>query len=411
MLASASAFLQCCHDWQVSVLDLPTAYWHELAIDLHQENLTLPPALRLVIIGGEKALWDPYLAWQKQVDQRVQLLNTYGPTESTIVATSCDLSEGDGVDTALHEVLIGRPVNNAQAYILDRALQPVPIGVAGELHIGGAGLARGYLRDPRLTAERFIPDPFGPEPGARLYKTGDLARYRPNGSIQFLGRVDHQVKVRGFRVEPGEIEAALNQHPRIREALVVAQDNAESQKRLVAYLVPDPGAAPTTTELRHFLQPNLPEYMVPSAFVMLDALPLTPSGKVDHDALPAPDGSRPDMEQAFVAPRTAVEEVLAGIWAEVLGIERVGVHDNFFELGGHSLLATRVIARARNVLQVQVPLVKVFQAPTVAALAEAVISLEAKAGQTEKIAQVVKRIKAMPAEEVHRMLQERESVG
>ncbi len=208
------------------------------------------------------------------------------------------------------------------------------------MHIGGAGVARGYLNRPELTAEKFIPDPFSAEPGARMYKTGDLARYRPDGNIEFLGRADHQVKIRGFRIELGEIEAALGQHPAVREAVVLAREDAPGEKRLVAYVVAGARAA-DDDDLRRFLKEKLPEYMVPAVFVLLDALPLMPNGKIDRRALPAPDRSRPELDKAFVAPRTPTEELLAEIWAQLLDIERVGVHDNFFDLGGHSLLATQ----------------------------------------------------------------------
>jgi amino acid adenylation domain-containing protein len=292
------------------------------------------------------------------------LWNLYGPTETTIWST---LSR---IDSAPGPVPIGRPIANTQIYILDRHLHPVPIGVAGELYIGGAGMARGYLNRPALTAEKFIPHPFSDEPGARLYKTGDLARYRPDGSIEYLGRLDQQVKVRGFRIELGEIEIALSHHPAVQQAVVLAREDTPSDKWLVAYIVPCQ-PVPTVSELHNFLKTKLPEYMVPSAFVLLDALPLTPNGKVDHRALPMPDQTRSALEEAFVAPRTPVEEIVTGIWAEILGLERVGIHDNFFALGGHSLRATQVISRLRNLFQVEVSLRRLFDRPTIAELAAA----------------------------------------
>jgi amino acid adenylation domain-containing protein len=321
------------------------------------------PKLRFWVSSGE--------ALPKELDQRfgaampqATLYNLYGTSEvwdATWYVPEPEHPPG-------MEVPIGSPIANMQTYILDANLEPLPIGVPGELHISGVGVARGYLNRPGMTAERFIPDPFRNDRGARLYKTGDLARYLPDGNIEFLGRLDHQVKIRGFRIELGEIETVLVQHPALRVAVVLAREDLPGDKRLVAYVVPE-GEPTTTTELRHFLQQRLPEYMLPAAFVMLDALPLTASRKVDRRALPAPDWARPELEQAFVAPRTPVEEALAGIWSQILGVERVGIHDDFFELGGHSLLATRVMARVRDDFRMALSLRSLFEAPTVAGLA------------------------------------------
>ena len=261
---------------------------------------------------------------------------------------------------------IGRPIANARVYLLDRHLEPVPAGVPGELWLAGRGLARGYLGAPELTAERFLPDPFG-GPGERLYRTGDLARHRPDGDLDFLGRADQQVKIRGFRVEPGEVEAVLASHPAVEAAAVVAREASPGDSRLVAYVVARQGdPEPLLPELRRFLAERLPGYMVPAALVPLAALPLTANGKVDRQALPAPGWT---AAVDFVAPRTPLEDLLAGIWAELLGVSRVGVDDNFFALGGHSLLATRLAARVRAALGVELPLARLFAAPTVAGLA------------------------------------------
>lgn len=268
-------------------------------------------------------------------------------------------------------VPIGRPIANTTRYILDRHLQPVPAGVAGELYIGGAGVARGYLNQAEQTAARFIPDPFSPEAGGRLYKTGDLARYLIDGNVEFLGRVDHQVKVRGYRIELGEIESVLLQHPEVSETVVVALRDVADEPRLVAYVVPHQKHEFTTDELRRFLLEKLPEYMTPAAFVLLKSLPLTRNGKIDRQALPAPEESA-ESEKAFVAPSTPTEEALAGIWREVLGVKRVGVHDNFFRLGGHSLLLTRVISRVRAAFDVELPLRSLFEEPTIAGLAQTI---------------------------------------
>jgi amino acid adenylation domain-containing protein/non-ribosomal peptide synthase protein (TIGR01720 family) len=294
-----------------------------------------------------------------------ELHNLYGPTEAAVDVTNWACERGG----ARQFVPIGRPIANIRIYLLDGRMNPAPAGAAGELHIGGVGLARGYLNRPALTAERFVPDPFASEPGARLYKTGDLARYLPDGSIKYLGRVDHQVKIRGFRIELGEIESALGRHPELQETVVVTvREDAPGDRRLVAYASPSGATAPGVRELRAYLKDCLPEYMIPSAFVMLDALPLSPNGKVDRKALPAPEQSREALAEEFVAPREGAEEVLARIWSEVLGVERVGVHDNLFELGGDSILSLQVTARARQA-GLQLTPRQVFEHPTVAELA------------------------------------------
>ncbi|MDY7076204.1 MAG: amino acid adenylation domain-containing protein, partial [Chloroflexota bacterium] len=331
------------------------------------------PALQKVMSVGEACSPDIVARWTPGR----QFYNGYGPTETTIGAT---WSLIEGASDGVTNIPIGQPFANVQVYLLDAHLQPVPVGVPGELHIGGVGVGRGYLNRPGLTAERFIPDPFPPPSvpplpgggGARLYKTGDLARYLPDGNIEFLGRIDHQVKVRGFRIELGEIETVLSKHPAVQQATVLAREDEPGEKQLVAYVVPEDETRPDVGELRAFLKESLPAYMVPPAFVVLEAMPLTPNGKVDRRALPAPDGTRPDLDETFVAPRTPEEEILAGIWSQVLGVERVGVYDDFFDLGGHSLLATRLASRVREAFQVELPLRDLFETPTVAQLAEIV---------------------------------------
>nr|QEO74372.1 condensation domain-containing protein [uncultured bacterium] len=294
----------------------------------------------------------------------VELHNLYGPTEAAIDVTATACQPGGG-----GSVPIGRPVANTQIFVLDRHGQPVPVGVAGELHIGGVQLARLYLNRPALTAEKFIPSPFADLPGARLYRTGDLTRYLPDGNIEFLGRLDFQVKVRGFRIELGEIEAVLTQHPAVREAVVLARTDQPDATRLVAYLTAaDP--ALTVAELRSHLKTRLPDYMVPAAFVVLEAFPLTSSGKVDRRALPAADQTRSELERPLIEARNETEENVASIWRDLLRVEKIGVHEDFFELGGHSLIATQLVSRIRQVFGIELPLDGVFEAPTVAALAE-----------------------------------------
>jgi amino acid adenylation domain-containing protein len=323
-------------------------------------------ALRAVMCGGEALT--PQIVTRFQSRTGAKLYNVYGPTETIIDSTFWPCEECSPHCT----VPIGRPIPNAQVYILDDLLRLLPIGVAGNLYIGGVGLARGYVRRPDLTAEKFIPDPFSGEPGARLYKTGDLARYRPDRNIEFLGRSDHQVKIRGFRIELGEIEGTLGRHPAVLQAIVQAQEVEPGEKRLVAYVVAERESRPTASELRGFLKDKLPEHMVPAVFVLLDVFPLTANGKVNRHALPAPDDRRPELDQVFVACRTPTEELLATIWSQVLGVERVGIYDNFFQLGGHSLLATQVVSRIREAFQVEMPLRRLFELPTVADLAESV---------------------------------------
>ncbi len=289
------------------------------------------------------------------------LWNLYGPTETTIYSTGGKVEPGTGL------VPIGGPVAQTQLYILDAALQPVPMGMPGELYIGGEGLARGYCNRPALTAEKFIADPFSGQPGARIYRSGDLARFRPDGQLECLGRIDNQVKIRGYRIEPGEIEEALRKHPEVNEAVVLAREDTPGDRRLVAYIV-TPSAVPVA-ELWAWLKERLPEYMVPGSFVTLDALPLTPSGKVDRQALPAPEQAGLVPVAEYVPPRGLVEETLAWIWSTVLGAERVGAEDNFFLLGGHSLKATQLLAQVRDSFGVELPLRSLFEAPTVAGLA------------------------------------------
>ena len=363
----AVALLKVLNEASIERLFLPFVALQHMAQVVADQDAVVPAKLREVMTAGEQLQITPQIESLFNELDGCALHNQYGPTEGHVV-TAFTLGETPETWAALPP--IGCPIANATIYILDQCLQPVPIGVPGELHIGGLVLARGYLGRPDLTAERFIPDPFSREPGAQLYKTGDLACYRPDGNIEFLGRIDHQVKVRGFRVELGEIEAVLGQHPAVQGTVVVAREDAPGDKRLVAYVVPDPDQVTGTSELRRFLQAKLPNYMVPSAFMMLEALPLTPSGKVNRRALPAPERGRPEMEGDLVAPSTPVEEMLAGIWAGILGLERVGVHDNFFELGGHSLLGTQVISRVRKAFQVELPLRKLFEMPTVAGLSE-----------------------------------------
>ncbi len=360
--------------YEITVLNLPPAYWRQWIQTLtDQGEHSYASDLRLVIVGGDAMPSDGVRMWKDlSISRSAELLNAYGPTEATITTTTYRVSDIPQSDF----VPIGRPIPGRSVYILDRHLQPVPVGAAGELHVGGTLLARGYFNRPELTAEKFIPDPFCDEPGARLYKTGDLARYRPDGNIEFLGRIDHQVKIRGFRNELGEIEAVLAQHHAVSEAVVNVDEPVPGDKRLTAYVVAGSEPFPRG-ELRRFVKQKLPDYMVPSAFVQLQAMPLTPAGKVDRRALRAPDVGRIDPEDGFVAPRTSLEKTLTDIWADVLGRKKVGIHESFFELGGHSIHAMQLISRTRKICSVDLPIRTIFESPTVAELARAMELIDA----------------------------------
>jgi amino acid adenylation domain-containing protein/non-ribosomal peptide synthase protein (TIGR01720 family) len=354
----------------ISVLDFPTAYWHQWVQELSETGESVPDTVRLAAVGGEKALAGRYEAWRQLTGEHVRWLNTYGPTEGSIVVMTYDPAADPRWQPGM-EIPIGRALPNVRCYVLDEGLEPTPVGVTGDLYIGGVAVARGYLNRPELTADAFIPDPFSPEPGARMYRTGDLARVLPGGIIQYAGRRDYQVKVRGFRVELGEIETALRQHEQITDAVVLARrDTATGSDalRLVAYFTPAEGAEVTGAELRRYLQSRLPEYMVPAFFVSIDKMPLTPNGKVNRRALPAPDTSSLETSAEFVPPSTEKEKLLAAVWADVLGLEKVGVNDNFFELGGDSILSIQLVSRA-NQSGLKISPQDIFQYPTVAQLA------------------------------------------
>ncbi|NCT61530.1 MAG: amino acid adenylation domain-containing protein [Microcystis aeruginosa G13-01] len=376
MLRSSEDFWQCCQKWQLTVLSLPTAYWHQLASELTPDTLPILSKIKVIFIGGEAIQPAKVQQWQTitgQYSPLPRLFNGYGPTEATIAATFSEFTS-----PTITNVPIGRPISNTQVYILDAFLQPVPVGVAGELHIGGVGLARGYFNRPELTQEKFIYlENRGQLQGERLYKTGDLCRYLPDGNIEYLGRIDNQVKIRGFRIELGEIETVLSQHSAVKTAVVIAWEDETNQKRLVAYIIPQVEIISpqkeenslNVTELRQFLKAKLPEYMIPSAFVILESLPLTPNGKTDYRALPTPEFQ---SQEQYIAPRNPIEEILSSIWAKVLKVAQVGIHDNFFELGGHSLLATQLISRIREAFQVEMPLRELFVAQTIAELAQVI---------------------------------------
>ncbi|MEH1968426.1 non-ribosomal peptide synthetase [Nostoc sp.] len=353
---------QIIQQYQVTTLWLTAGLFH-LIVD---EKIDALKSLRQLLAGGD-VLSVPHVQKFLQTVDNCELINGYGPTENTTFTCCHSITAPLQPDVSIP---IGRPIANTQVYILDNNLQPVSIGEPGELYIGGDGLARGYLNRPDLTAEKFISHSFDSNLATRLYKTGDLARYLPDGNIEFLGRIDNQVKIRGFRIELGEIEREIAQHPDVREIVVLARQDETGEKQLTAYIVPHYNSTYTHNKLRSFLQQQLPHYMVPSAFVMLESLPLTANGKVDRHKLPAPSRERPQLEQAYIAPQTDLERLLAGILSELLKIDRVGIDDNFFDLGGTSISILQVAARVKQELGIELPAVKLFQYSTIGSLAK-----------------------------------------
>jgi amino acid adenylation domain-containing protein len=368
--------VQLIQSQQITTLHFVPSMLGVFLLEGEVENCT---SLRQVFCSGEALTYESQQQFFAATD--AALHNLYGPTEASIDVTAWECRR----DSDRRIVSIGRPIANTQIYILDRQLRPVPIGVAGELHIGGAGLARGYLNGLELTGEKFIANPFTADPTSRLYKTGDFARYLPDGNIEFLGRMDNQVKIRGYRIELGEIEAVLGRHPAIQSAVVAVREDAPGDKRLVGYVVARPEDSFDVAEARKYLKQKLPEYMVPSAFVLLDELPLTPSGKVDRNALPAPDRDRSELGCVYHAPRTPVEETIASIWCELLKLSKVGIHDNFFELGGHSLLATQVISRLSTAFNHEIPLRSIFECPTIETLGAMIVEAQASSAAAQDI--------------------------
>lgn len=359
--AAVRADPEALRDWlvgqKITIAFVPTVMAERLIELVWPEDT----ALRIMLTGGDALHRYP------PAGLPFELVNNYGPTECTVVTTSGPVRPGERAGTP---PTIGRPITNVRTHVLDARLCEVPDGTPGELCVGGVSVARGYRNDPDLTAERFIPDTFAPAPGARLYRTGDLVRRLPGGDFAFLGRLDHQIKIRGYRIEPAEVAHALKDQRGVRDAVVVAAGNGTEEKRLVAYWVAhDHGPASSSEELVQGLRARLPDYMIPSAFVRLDALPLTPNGKVDRGALPSPEAAVTEGAEAFVAPRTPVERDVAAILAPLLGLERVSVEANFFLLGGHSLLGTQLIARLRDHFDVDLSLRALFEAPTIAAIA------------------------------------------
>jgi amino acid adenylation domain-containing protein len=376
----------------ITVMQATPTTWHMLLASGWQGNQRMK-----ILCGGETLSRE--LAAQL-LPRSAALWNMYGPTETTIWSSVYQVT---GKEDA--SIPIGRPIANTEFYLLDEYFQPLPVGIPGRLYIGGAGVARGYLNRPGLSAERFVPHPFSQTAGARLYDTGDLARYREDGSIEYTGRADFQVKVRGFRIEPGEIEAALEQHSQVQRAVAVVREDVPGDRRIVAYCVPSSEQKPAVNDLRCHVQEILPEYMVPSVFIILDAMPLTPGGKVDRRALPVPESARPDLEEAFVVPATQLEKEVAGIWGELLGFGQIGLHDNFLELGGHSLLAIQLVFRINQAFQVDVSLREVLtEGLTVAGLVNVIENALFEQAGTEELAELLAEMDELSEDQVRALL-------
>ncbi len=374
MLDSLPHFLQRCRDWGITVLDLPTAFWHELVLYLDKSAEPFPPDIRLVIIGGERVSPAHLATWHSLGLENVHLDNTYGLTETTCVATRMRLTPQERKQYSQREVTIGKAIENVNLYVLDETRRRVPQGVAGELYIGGSCLAREYLNLPELTAERFLPDPFVDQSSARMYKSGDLVLWRPDGSLEYLGRSDEQIKIRGFRVEPGEIESVLLQYADVADAVVLKRADPSETEQLLAYLVLDEGITLDEKALRAFLAKRLPKYMLPAFYKVMSEFPLTPSRKIDKNALPDPDWTHGITADEVECPQTPAEEKMLVIWQEALGRQGIGVLDNFFDIGGHSLLAARMMTEIEGQFKVPIPLVTLLEKPTIRELAETITS-------------------------------------
>jgi amino acid adenylation domain-containing protein len=402
----AATFLRRCGELGLTLLYVPTAYWHQIAAALEAGEAEWPAGIRLVVIGGERALPERWAAWGRGPGARARLLNTYGPTEATIVATLQE--HPGGALSADREVPIGRPVPGWRAHVLDPGLRPLPVGAAGELFLGGIGLARGYLGDPARTAERFVPDPLG-RAGERLYRTGDRARRRPDGSLEFAGRIDTQVKVRGFRIELGEVEAALAAHPQVREAAAVARPDASGNLRLAGFVVWSAEGG-DLAGLQTALHRRLPAWMVPSEIVSLAALPVTAAGKLDRRALErmAPGTAGP---REIRPPSNPVEEGLAEIWSALLGVGPIGLDDDFFALGGHSLLATQLVSRVRQRFGVDLPLHGLFELRTLEDLAREVLARTLDEGESGEMDRLLAELDDLSDEEALALLAEEERAG
>ncbi len=388
-LSSMTSFLAECANAGITLLDLPTAFWQQIATYVEEESMLLPESLRMVIIGGEQPAADKFRCWQNNASPLIRLMNTYGPTETTVIVTAIDLSQWSPLERTNYQIPMGEPLEHVRAYILDKNFKPTPIGVPGELCIGGKSLARGYLNLPQKTSERFIRDPYGDDEPDRIYRTGDRVRYLKDGYMEFFGRVDRQVKVRGFRVELDEIDNALRSLLSVSEAYTIAKREGSAPAQLVAFVVAPADLTVEPSELREELKSRIPDFMIPSSFVILKKFPLTSGGKIDVAALRAHELSPGSHSDSYVAPRTPVEEVLANIWQDIFKLDRIGVNDNFFDLGGHSLLSLQIIDRVNKAGLVLTP-AQFIQNPTIAAQARFISSAkpDSEAGMWQCLVQL-----------------------
>jgi acyl-coenzyme A synthetase/AMP-(fatty) acid ligase/acyl carrier protein len=398
LLYSYSDLTKTIERHEITTIDLPTVYWREWMRDLSSRRRRAPRSLNLVIIGGERISSGILNEWR---EHEIPLIHGYGVTEAAVTSIVYPVSADLGDEANLPEIPIGRPMANTEAYLLDDRLQPAPLRIPSEMYLGGAGLARGYLNRPDLSAERFVPSPFGIRPGSRLYRTGDLARSAPEGCLEFIGRIDRQIKIRGHRIEPVEIESVLMQVPSVSECVVIARSDEPDDKRLIAYLVLKEGAAETALELRRLMKQRLPAYLVPSSFVILESIPRSPQGKVDLHALPPPSLHDLKLGAEYVAPATPIEEDVARIFGAALGIDDVGIYDDFFALGGHSLLAPQIVSRVNSAFRVELSIRALFDAPTVSGIVAAIV--ESQVGQSEDnvLSQMLAELEMLSDDEVN----------
>lgn len=391
-------------NYGLSIINLTPAYWHQLVqiwADSPEKVSALP--IRLVIIGGDVMRIETVELWRKTPMKTVRLLNAYGPTEATITATTYEVPQEDTAFSKLQKIPIGKPLRNRQAFILDANGNPQPAGIPGELCLGGC-LAAGYIHHPKLTNEKFISHPFQSTPGSKLYRTGDLTCFHRDGNIDFLGRIDHQIKIRGIRIELGEIESTLTHHPDLREVFIDVIETSENNERLIAYCVARSEEIPSPKELQQWIKTRLPAYMLPSAFIFLKELPLNTSGKVNRRALPSLQDIQAELGETHVPPSTPLEKELAKMWSKVLHVENIGIHDNFFDLGGHSLLATQLIARTREIYHVNLPLRNLFEQPTISGLAENITHALVIDQKDSELSQLLDELENLPDNEIQDLI-------
>ncbi|MGH9765044.1 MAG: beta-ketoacyl synthase N-terminal-like domain-containing protein, partial [Blastocatellia bacterium] len=393
--SSAAKFADLIRRNGVTVLHLPPAFWQPMAEDLSTAGLTVPGCVKLLLTGGESSVIGNLALLARILERPMRLINAYGPTEATITSTTHETLLDREWKFNRDRLPIGKPIDNVQTYLLDGMLNPAPIGVWTELWVSGAGITRGYVGRPDTTAESFRPNPFGVNAAPVMYRTGDIARCLPDGNIECRGRIDHQVKIRGFRIELGEIESVLAGHNSVRQCAVLLRADVPEHKSLVAYVVQSNEVSVAGDDLKRSLRERLPEYMVPSSFVLLESLPLTSGGKIDRRKLPKPDDYDSPPDKSLVRPTTELERTIARVWCDLLGVDQVGLKSNFFDLGGHSLLAIKACGKLSDQLGTEVTVMEMFQYPTVASLAERLGSLNGMDSRHARIEPLVPRPEGM----------------